>query len=754
MSGEQEKKNDCDKERNSRSGNGLLAREGPDDEDDDCRPVGPPSRNISSSADLLSSDKSKSDSASARASTKNMSTEGSSSFIASKSSSKSSLKSSSKSSSSKSSPKSLSKSSSKSSSKSLSKSKRAVQKKNSPTSNTDNTKQHAKDNPSRNTSSRRVGSIEKTRTTTRSNNVANNNNNNNNDNDEASQAEYSLASTAPAPPSLRVRDHYAMKPGAYRMSSGGVAHFVDDEEDNFTVESSSVPPPPTLNYGVSLGVSIDASLVEDLPLSSIPPIPNIIDGYNLNHVTNNDDESGRHSRGYDTSSNDQYNGRGYGDECRSSAQSMECGISMTQTASTAMMSTTNITSREEENPSFDKDSNNDRRYFNKRNITWGICILVLFLIAVVSMGTLYAITGFGRKKNINGMNTDSQNVQNDKFPPPLVVAPPSITPIDVSSPSSSLPPINRPLEDLEEALPEYTKESLQLEDSPQSKAMNWMLKYDDIKYYTLPRKLQRFALITLYFSITTVDPSNEILTWLAGLDECRWYDSTCVDNVYTMLSVQSNYTLRGTIVPELALLSSLEYLRLDQNALVGVFPTMLGRMTTLKEIHLNDNLFRGTIPSQFGNLTNLVKIDFGNNILSGVIPNFQKLGNLQSLRLGSNKFSGTLPSYVGQLTSLNELNVSDNRFTGTVPTEVGYLTSLTSLDLKSNAFEETIPSELGLLTNAASFWFHDNDFTGNVPNDICDLTYTYNTLERRNIIVDCDYVVCSCCTCVPKENNF
>jgi Leucine-rich repeat (LRR) protein len=531
-----------------------------------------------------------------------------------------------------------------------------------------------------------------------------------------------------------------MRPGAYRMSSGGVAHFVDDEEDNFTVETSTVPL-TDLNFGVSL----DARLVEDLPLSSIPPIPNIIDGYNHDHNNNDDNESGRNSRGHDTSSNDQYNGRGYEDECRSTAQSMECGISMTQTATTSAMM-----SRGEENPSFDKDRNNDRRHFNKRNIACGICILVLVLIVIASIGAVYAITGFGSKKNSNGMDTDSQIIQDDKFPPP-VGTPPSITPIDISSPTtSSLPPINRPLETFEEALPDYTKESLQLENSPQSKAMDWMLNYDDIKYYTLPRKLQRFALITLYFSITTVDPSNEILTWLAGLDECMWYDSTCVDNVYTMLSVQSNNTLRGTIVPELALLSSLEYLRLDQNALVGVFPTMLGQMTTLKEIHLNDNLFRGTIPSQFGNLTNLTKINFGNNLLSGVIPNFEKLGNLQSLRLGSNQFSGTLPSYVGQLTSLNELNISENRFTGTVPTEVGYLTSLTSLDLKSNAFEETIPSELGLLTNALSFWLHDNDFTGNVPNDICELTYTYNILQRSNIIVDCDYVVCLCCSCVPK----
>jgi len=673
---------------------------------------------------------------------------------------------------------------------------------------TNSTKQRAKDtsptNPSQ--SNRCVGGTEKTRNDANNYNSDNNNNNSrsnisnnidDNGDDAASQADYSL-STAPDPPSL-VRGHYSMRPGAYRMSSAGVARYVsggvNDDMDNYSVRTS-------LSIGVGAGagsdVALDASLVQDLPLSSTPsdqppnyPIPNTIDGYNYNH---NNNDSGHNN---DTSSEDQYNGRGYEDRWQSAVNSMECAISMTQTATTA--ETTN-TSSALQNSSCDKDRTN-RTYFNKRNTICGICILVLFIIVLASIGAVYEIMGFGSKKNdyANDIDTEIQSVNN--FP-------------------SSVLPVT-PLKSFIEALPDYTKQSLQLENSPQSKAMDWMVYYEDIELYTLPRQLQRFALIALYFSIASEDPSHETLMWLSGLDECEWYDSTCVNNVYTMLSLQSNHTLRGTIVPELALLSSLESLRLDQNALIGVIPITLGQMTTLKEIHLNDNLFRGTIPRQFGNLTNLVEVNFGNNLLSGKIPTeigswnklqtlklgnnsltglipseigqisqlkyisvssnklegylpseigilrnlesvnvernkfvgrlpfkFGKLGSLQFLRLSSNQFSGTLPSYIGLLTSLEELDVSENRFTGIVPTEAGFLTSLTHLGLNSNSFEHSVPSELGLLINAKSFWLHDNSFTGTIPDDICKLTRTY-ILQRDDITVDCYSLFCTCCTCVP-----
>jgi len=681
--------------------------------------------------------------------------------------------------------------------------------------------QRAKDmspgNPSR--SNRCAGGIEKSRNAVTNYNSDNNNSRSNisnniddNGNDAASQADYSL-STAPDPPSL-VRGHYSMRPGAYRMSSGGVARYVsggvNDDMDNYSVETSSTLR-TNLDFSAGGGVALDASLVQDLPLSSTPsdlpsnpPIPNTIDSYNYNQ---NKNDSGHNN---DTSSEDQYDGRGYEDKCQSTVHSMECAISMTQTATTAETTNTSLASPVEENSTFDKDRIN-RTYFNKRNTMCGICILVLVIIVLASIGAVYAITGFGSKKNdyANDINTESQSVNNF----PSSVPPPPLAPVDFSSPA---------LKRFIEALPGYTKQSLQLENSPQSKAMDWMVYYEDIELYTLPRQLQRFALITLYFSIASEDPSHETLTWLSGLDECMWYDSTCVNNVYTMLSLQSNHTLRGTIVPELALLSSLEYLRLDQNALVGVFPTTLGQMTTLKEIHLNDNLFRGTIPRQFGNLTNLVEVNFSNNLLSGKIPTeiglwnklqtlklgnnsltglipseigqisqltsisvssnklegylpselgllrnleninvernqfagrlpfkFGKLGSLQCLRLSSNQFSGTLPSYIGLLTSLEELDVSENRFTGIVPTEAGFLTSLKHLGLNSNSFEDSVPSELGLLTNAESFWLHDNSFTGTVPYNICELTRTY-MLQRDDITVDCYSLFCSCCTCVPK----
>jgi len=567
-------------------------------------------------------------------------------------------------------------------------------------------------------------------------------------------------STAPAPPTLRVRNNLSLRPGAYRVATGGVARYVNsatDDLDNYSQQ--------TLNdsgYHETYDTeALDASLVEDEPMP-LPPThrPTTSDGYTY--------------ADYSTGG-------------------------VTSTAPTAAMTySTGTTMAIAEEPSLEKENTKDSTFFTKRNILILVCISVVFIIVIASIGAAYSLRRRG-----NGNNGET----------------PSTAPIT---------PAEAALQSFIETLPDYTKTSLLNSNSPQAKAIEWMSAYDDIESYDLTRQTQRFALVSFFYSITRTTLSHEVLTWLGGTNECVWYDSICVDDVYTALSLESGqeFGFGGTLVPEIALLSSLERLRIDQHKFEGLIPTTLGQLTTLRQIHMNDNRFRGTIPSEFGELRNLEDVNLSNNLLSGGLPSqigswrkvetlmlennglegtvpteigqlsqlsFLSLSTnrlrgalpttigrlrrmetfnaeknflegdfvsrvqsmhrtLKTLKLGDNDFAGTLPTTIGLLTKLVELDISENKLSGSLPTEVGFLTSLTHLKLNSNSFEGELPTQLGYLVDAEVFALYDNNFDGVVPDEIC----LVSSLADEDLIVDCQgssALFCFCCTCAHHKKN-
>ncbi|KAJ3100750.1 hypothetical protein HDU97_001977 [Phlyctochytrium planicorne] len=63
--------------------------------------------------------------------------------------------------------------------------------------------------------------------------------------------------------------------------------------------------------------------------------------------------------------------------------------------------------------------------------------------------------------------------------------------------------------------------------------------------------------------------------------------------------------LSGEIPAELALLSNLRVLALDNNELTGTIPKELGRLSRLEHLYLHFNNLTGMIPKEFGYLGNL-----------------------------------------------------------------------------------------------------------------------------------------------------
>jgi Leucine-rich repeat (LRR) protein len=273
--------------------------------------------------------------------------------------------------------------------------------------------------------------------------------------------------------------------------------------------------------------------------------------------------------------------------------------------------------------------------------------------------------------------------------------------------------------------------------------------------------------------------------WLASSSwYCDWYGVECNEQDEVISLQLKRNGVKGTIPPQLGLLTSLRQLRLDGvapssidatdavakagfftetsegGALSGGLPTELFRLTNLKYLSLAENALTGSLSSNLGLLTKLVILSVGNNKLVGQVPSMANLQDLEFLNLSNNGFTGSLPADMGQSTkliaisllnnkltgtipfsfeklqfTLIDIDLESNGFTGTIPTEVGLCSDLRSLGLGSNLFEGTIPTQIGLLTELQLFSAYDTSLEGVVSDQICLLRVDGSLVDFR---VACD----------------
>lgn len=148
---------------------------------------------------------------------------------------------------------------------------------------------------------------------------------------------------------------------------------------------------------------------------------------------------------------------------------------------------------------------------------------------------------------------------------------------------------------------------------------------------------------------------------------CQWKGVICSSGHVTHLSFYGQ-GLSGEIPAELADLSELKVLMLDNNQLSGEIPPELGNLSQLQELDLSGNYFSGEIPPELANLSQLTILDLGNNQLSGDIP--PELGNLVLLKvltLDNNQLSGGVPTELGNLSQLELLALDNNPLRGPLP---------------------------------------------------------------------------------------
>ncbi|KAG0604996.1 hypothetical protein M758_9G024400 [Ceratodon purpureus] len=182
-------------------------------------------------------------------------------------------------------------------------------------------------------------------------------------------------------------------------------------------------------------------------------------------------------------------------------------------------------------------------------------------------------------------------------------------------------------------------------------------------------------------------------------------------------------------------MTSLVYLALGGNQLIGHIPSQLASLKNLQTLGLEyNNLQAGPIPTWLGGMTSLVELALGGNQFRGHIPSqLASLKNLQILGLEQNNVQGPIPTWLGGMTSLVELALGSNQFGGHIPSGLGSLKQLQLLTLQGNNLSGPIPPSLQNCSSLQYLFLSDNNFSGTLPSGFEDLTVFWPSLYAISI---------------------
>ena len=229
-----------------------------------------------------------------------------------------------------------------------------------------------------------------------------------------------------------------------------------------------------------------------------------------------------------------------------------------------------------------------RAFFQSKKVQFALCVLAS-IFAVLVVGTAYGVTGFGKITSTHSDKGNSDNTASASAPSSMGAAF-----VPTMSPTSAG---DLGLVYFQSILPLDTQQELKKLDSAPSKALSWLQNNTMLESYSLRQRLQRFALATIFLSTGGDKRWFNSTGWLSNSDECGWFmtplvqessltTEPCTGGDYIRLLLHDN-GLRGTLPPEVGLLSTLQSLDVARNLLTGYLPSTIGQLTHLTEIVLS-----------------------------------------------------------------------------------------------------------------------------------------------------------------------
>ncbi|PHT27229.1 hypothetical protein CQW23_33172 [Capsicum baccatum] len=197
----------------------------------------------------------------------------------------------------------------------------------------------------------------------------------------------------------------------------------------------------------------------------------------------------------------------------------------------------------------------------------------------------------------------------------------------------------------------------------------------------------------------------------------------------TLLVISFN-PLNGVLPASMGNLStSLRTFVASSCKILAQIPNEVGNLSSLLFLYLSGNNLVGSIPTSIGNLRNLQRFDLTNNKLTGFME-------IIYIHLGSNELSSNIPPSLGNLQDLVVLDLSSNNMVGSLPSEIGNLKVATLIDLAVNQLSNETPRGIGGLQTLAHLYLRHNKLEGAIPDSMSNMVgleflhLSYNNISR------------------------
>ena len=118
------------------------------------------------------------------------------------------------------------------------------------------------------------------------------------------------------------------------------------------------------------------------------------------------------------------------------------------------------------------------------------------------------------------------------------------------------------------------------QDSPQNKALNWMITKDEITQKQMV-SIERYILATFYFSTSDWKVKDY---WLSNKTVCEWWGVQCSKDADVVIGLtMKNNSIKGSLPSEIMSLGALKTLDLECNNINGTITETLGRLINLSK---------------------------------------------------------------------------------------------------------------------------------------------------------------------------
>ncbi len=231
--------------------------------------------------------------------------------------------------------------------------------------------------------------------------------------------------------------------------------------------------------------------------------------------------------------------------------------------------------------------------------------------------------------------------------------------------------------------------------------------------------------------------SDKPVTEWSGIN--YWPGSDLSDEKHVVSIYMADNNLCGTLPAEMADLTKLLYLRLNESSGSIIDYENVSNITSLENLFIGPGDFYSpsmddiyncytTIPENIGNLQNLTFLEISG--VKGVIPeSLFSLSRLKNLELRNAMLDGSLPSGFGRLSSLEDLYIhaytkgSPHQLSGPIPLDLYDCTSLKSLAILDTEVSGELSPKIGNLSNLHDLRLANNELSGPLPAELASLHF-------------------------------